>query len=54
MKSGVGQRSGSEARGPKPAKGQEPTAEALKIQEFQEVNVGRQIVEHFLIAFVSF
>ena len=28
---GVGQRSGSEARGVEPARGQEPTAEALKI-----------------------
>ena len=34
-------RSGSGARSLKPTRGQEPTAEALKIQEVQEVDVGR-------------
>ena len=38
MRSRVGRRSESGARGLKPAKGQEPTAEALKIQK---VNIGR-------------
>ena len=54
MRSGVGQRSRSGARGLEPARSQEPTAEALKIQKVQEVDVERQIAEHFLIAFVSF
>ena len=37
---GIGQRSGSGARSLEPARGQKPTAEALKIQEVQEVDVG--------------
>ena len=41
MRFGIGQRSGSGARSLKPARGQETTAEVLKIQEVQEVNVGR-------------
>ena len=38
---GVGQRFGSGATSLEPAKGQETTAEALKIQEVQKVDVGR-------------
>ena len=38
---GVGQRSGSGARVLEPARGQEPIAEALKIQKVQEVDVRR-------------
>ena len=38
---GVGQRSGSKARSLKSVRGQEPTAEALKIEEVQEVDIGR-------------
>ena len=54
MRSRVGQRLGSGARGLELAKGQKPTAEAIKIQEVQEVDIGRQIAKHFLIAFVNF
>ena len=38
---GVDQRSGSGARGLESAKGQEPIAEALKIQGVQKVDIGR-------------
>ena len=37
----VGQTSGSGARGLEPARGQEPIAEAIKISEVQEIDVGR-------------
>ena len=38
---GVGQRSGSGTRGLKPARSQKLIAEVLKIQEVQEVDIGR-------------
>ena len=38
---GVGQKSGSETKGPEPARSQEPSAEALKIQEVQEIDIRR-------------
>ena len=41
MRSRVGQKSGSEARSLEPAKDLEPTIEVLKIQEVQEVDIGR-------------